>query len=101
MLFGTFIVFYRLLCLSPTFTPKTILAGLIIQMGIVIAGQIITGESTVQQVTFVCMIWYLWYKSFSLIRNTVDDAVTQRKMRIMAVSGIRQYIIPSFITFSF
>ena len=95
MLFGTFIVFYRLLCLSPSpyLTPRSILLGLCTQMFIVIFFQIKTGESTVQQITFTCMIWYLWYQTFALISSMVKDPVMRRKMRVMAGSGIGESIL--------
>jgi hypothetical protein len=47
----------------------------------------------VQQITFTCMTWYLWYQTFALIASTVKDEEMKRKMRIMAVSGIGMYCV--------
>ena len=89
MLIATFIVFYRLLSFSQTLvTPKLLLVGLCTLMLVVMVAQIVTGESTVQQIVFTGMVYWLWHMCFKLIGNIEGEEVVRRKMRWMAISGI-------------
>jgi dihydroceramidase len=89
MLIATFIVFYRLLSFSQTLvTPKLLLVGLCTLMLVVMVAQIVTGESTVQQIVFTGMVYWLWHMCFKLIGNFESEEKLKRKMRWMAISGI-------------
>ncbi|KAL3422831.1 alkaline phytoceramidase [Phlyctema vagabunda] len=92
MLIATFIVFYRLLCFAQQrFSPSFLFVGLCALMAVVVVAQVITGESTVQQIVFTFMVYWLWHICFKLI-GKVDDLVLGRKMRLMAISGIALFI---------
>jgi len=89
MLIATFIVFYRLLTFSQTrFSPGILLGGLCTLMGIVIVAQKMTGESTVQQIVFTVMVYWLWHTCFTLIGKLESENGLKKKMRWMAISGI-------------
>jgi Ceramidase len=89
MLIATFIVFYRLLSFSQTLiAPRILLGGLSALMLVVIVAQVSTGESTVQQIVFTGMVYWLWHMCFKLIGNFDSEEIVRRKMRWMAVSGI-------------
>ena len=89
MLIATFIVFYRLLSFSQTrFSPNVLLYSLLMLMGTVIIAQFTTGESTVQQIVFTGMVYWLWNTCFKLISNLESDDILKSRMRWMAVSGI-------------
>ena len=89
MLIATFIVFYRLLSFSQTrFSPKVLLYSLLALMGTVMMAQFLTGESTVQQVVFTGMVYWLWNTCFKLISKLEQNDQLKSKMRWMALSGI-------------
>jgi hypothetical protein len=89
MLIATFIVFYRLLSFSQTMvTPRTLLVGLCALMLFVVVAQFSTGESTVQQIVFTGMAYWLWHVCFKLIGNFDVEEVVKSKMKWMAISGI-------------
>jgi dihydroceramidase len=89
MLIATFIVFYRLLAFSQTtISPRTLLGGLCALMLVVAVAQIVTGESTVQQIVFTGMVYWLWHMCFKLIGTFGGEDEVKRKMRWMAISGI-------------
>jgi dihydroceramidase len=89
MLIATFIVFYQLLSFSQTMVaPRTLLAALCALMLVVIIAQIVTGESTVQQIVFTGIVYWLWHMCFKLIGNFDSEERVKRKMRWMAISGI-------------
>jgi dihydroceramidase len=89
MLIATFIVFYQLLSFSQTtLSPRTLLASICVLMIVVIAAQIATGESTVQQIVFTVTVYWLWRMGFKLIANLDGDEKAMRRMRWMAISGI-------------
>jgi len=89
MLIATFIVFYRLLSFSQTLVPpKVLLSGLCVLMLAVMVAQLVTGESTVQQIVFTGMAYWLWHVCFKLIGKIEVEDVVKRKMRWMAISGI-------------
>lgn len=89
MLIATFIVFYRLLSFSQTrFSPQVLLNSLYALMLIVITAQIITGESTVQQIVFTVMVYWLWHTCFKLVGKLSGEKSLKKRMRWMAVSGI-------------
>jgi len=89
MLIATFIVFYRLLSFSQTIiAPSILLGGLCTLMLAVVVAQTITGESTVQQIVFVGMVYWLWNMCFKLIGNFDSEEAVKRKMMWMAISGI-------------
>jgi len=92
MLVVTFIVFHRLLSFTTSIGSRNIFIALCMQMCIVIISQILTGDSAMQQLTFTCMIYWLWYKTFRLIGSTIFNEELKRKMRTMATSGIGTYI---------
>ncbi|KAN0120024.1 alkaline phytoceramidase [Hyaloscypha variabilis] len=93
MLIATFIVFYRLLSFSQTLvTPKLLLVGLCTLMLVVMVAQIVTGESTVQQIVFTGMVYWLWHMCFKLIGNFESEEKLKRKMRWMAISGIAFFV---------
>ncbi len=92
MLIATFIVFYRLLCFSQSrFPPAQIAAISLSMVCISTIGQWYLGESTVQQIVFTCMVYWLWHTCFNLIAK-VDDQVLRKKMRWMAISGILLFV---------
>ena len=100
MLIATFIVFYRLLSFSQTLVPpKVLFGGLCALMVAVMIAQFGTGESTVQQIVFTGMVYWLWHMCFKLISNIEGEEVVKRKMRWMAVSGIGTscHIFPAVI----
>lgn len=89
MLIATFIVFYQLLSFSQTMvTSRTLLLSLCVLIFVVLIAQIITGESTVQQIVFTGMVYWLWHMCFRLIGNFDGEEGTRKKMRWMAISGI-------------
>lgn len=89
MLIATFIVFYRLLSFSQNIvSPIILLAGLCALMVVVVVAQIVSGESTVQQIVFTGMAYWLWHMCFKLIGNFDCEEQVKRKMRWMAISGI-------------
>lgn len=89
MLIATFIVFYRLLSFSQTkIAPSVLLGSLCALMLVVVVAQTITGESTVQQIVFTGMVYWLWHICFKLIGNFDSGEAVRRKMRWMAISGI-------------
>ena len=89
MLIATFIVFYRLLSFSQTIiAPSVLLVSLCALMLVVVVAQTVTGESTVQQIVFTGMVYWLWHMCFKLIGNFDSEEVVKRKMRWMAISGI-------------
>lgn len=89
MLIATFIVFYRLLSFSQTrFSPNFLLYSLLTLMATVMVAQFTTGESTVQQIVFTGMVYWLWNTCFKLISKLERDDDLKSKMRWMAVSGI-------------
>ncbi|CAL3969843.1 hypothetical protein PZA11_007589 [Diplocarpon coronariae] len=89
MLIATFIVCYRLLTFSQSrFSPQQLMWGLIGLMGVVIISQIITGESTVQQIVFTSMAYWLWHTCFRIISQLDPEDAMRRKMKWMAISGI-------------
>jgi dihydroceramidase len=93
MLIATFIVCYRLFSFSQTrFSHKFLKITLWSLMAFVVVAQNFTGESTVQQVVFTLMAYWLWHTSFKLITNTVTNPVLKSKMRYMAISGIAFFI---------
>jgi dihydroceramidase len=89
MLIATFIVFYQLLLFSQTMVaPRTLLVALCALMLVVLVAQILTGESTVQQIVFTGIVYWLWHMCFKLIGNFDGEEAARRKMRWMAISGI-------------
>jgi dihydroceramidase len=89
MLIATFIVFYRLLSFSQTMVaPRTLLVGLCALMLFVVVAQFSTGESTVQQIVFTGMAYWLWHVCFKLIGNVDVEEAVKNKMKWMAISGI-------------
>jgi dihydroceramidase len=89
MLIATFIVFYRLLSFSQAIiSPRVLLGGLCALMLIVMVAQFGTGESTVQQIVFTGMVYWLWHMCFKLIGNFDGEERLKSKMRWMAISGI-------------
>ncbi|KAE9380641.1 alkaline phytoceramidase [Stipitochalara longipes BDJ] len=93
MLIATFIVFYRLLSFSQTLIgPRVLLGGLCALMLVVMVAQIVTGESTVQQIVFTGMVYWLWHMCFKLIGNFGGEEAVKRKMRWMAISGIAFFV---------
>jgi dihydroceramidase len=94
MLIATFIVFYRLLTFSQTrFSPRILLTGLCGLMGVVVVAQATTGESTVQQIVFTTMVYWLWQTCFKLIGTLEADTSLRKKMRWMAISGIGMSVL--------
>ena len=92
MLVATFIVFYQLLCFSQTrFSPRSLLVGLSVTMLIVFASQYMTGDSTLQQIVFTTMVYWLWHTCFVLISKLKGDNNVKRKMWWMAVSSIGEF----------
>ncbi|PMD18768.1 alkaline phytoceramidase [Hyaloscypha hepaticicola] len=93
MLIATFIVFYRLLSFSQTMVaPRTLLVGLCALMLFVAVAQFGTGESTVQQIVFTGMAYWLWHVCFKLIGNFDAEEVVKSKMKWMAISGIAFFV---------
>jgi dihydroceramidase len=89
MLIATFIVFYQLLSFSQTMiAPRILLGALCALMLVVIVAQIVTGESTVQQIVFTGIVYWLWHMCFKLIGNFDSEDAVKRRMRWMAISGI-------------
>lgn len=89
MLIATFIVFYRLLSFSQTrFSPNTLLYSLLTLMATVMVAQFTTGDSTVQQIVFTVMVYWLWNTCFKLISKLEGNDGLKSKMRWMAISGI-------------
>ncbi len=89
MLIATFIVFYRLLSFSQTMAaPTTLLVGLCALMLFVVVAQLSTGQSTVQQIVFTGMAYWLWHVCFKLIGNCDVEEVVKSKMKWMAITGI-------------
>jgi len=98
MLIATFIVFYRLLSFSQTrFSPLFLMVSLCTLMGVVATAQYTTGESTVQQIVFTGMVYWLWHICFKLIASLDGEERLKKKMRWMAISGIgaflRSYVV--------
>lgn len=97
MLIATFIVCYRLFCFSQTrFSPTVLLISLCSLMGFVVVAQVSTGDSTVQQIVFTCMAYWLWHTCFKLITSTAKDPVLKKRLRIMAISGIGELLFNLF-----
>jgi len=93
MLIATFIVFYRLLSFSQTtIAPSVLIGSLCALMLVVIVAQTTTGESTVQQIVFTGMVYWLWHICFKLIGNFDRGEAVKRKMRWMAISGIAFFV---------
>lgn len=93
MLIATFIVFYRLLSFSQTrIPPRVLVIGLNTLMFLVMVAQFGTGESTVQQIVFTVMVYWLWHTCFKLIGKLESEEKLKSKMRWMAVSGIAFFI---------
>lgn len=93
MLIATFIVFYRLLSFSQTIiAPRVLLGSLCALMLVVVVAQTITGESTVQQIVFTGMVYWLWHMCFKLIGNFDSEEAVKRNMRWMAISGIGTFL---------
>jgi dihydroceramidase len=91
MLIATFIVFYRLLSFSQTrFSPQILVISLSSLMCFVMVAQLVTGESTVQQIVFTVMVYWLWHTCFKLIGKFEGEERLKSKMRWMAISGIGQ-----------
>lgn len=91
MLIATFIVFYRLLSFSQTrFSPFVLLVSVVTLMLVVIASQVATGKSTVQQIVFTSMVYWLWHTCFKQIGKLRNEEILKKKMRWMAVSGISE-----------
>jgi dihydroceramidase len=89
MLIATFIVFYQLLSFSQTMiAPRILLGALCALMLVVVVAQIVTGESTVQQIVFTGIVYWLWHMCFKLIGSFDSEERVKRKMRWMAISGI-------------
>jgi hypothetical protein len=89
MLIATFIVFYRVLSFSQTWvSPRVLMASLCLLMGFVMVAQIKTGESTVQQIVFTGMVYWLWHFCFRSIGKLGLEKELRGKMRWMAISGI-------------
>jgi dihydroceramidase len=89
MLIATFIVFYQLLSFSQTMiAPRILLGALCALMLVVMVAQIVTGESTVQQIVFTGIVYWLWHMCFKLIGSFDGEEGAKRKMRWMAISGI-------------
>jgi dihydroceramidase len=89
MLIATFIVFYQLLAFSQTMVAsRTLLVALCALMLVVIVAQIVTGESTVQQIVFTAIVYWLWHMCFKLIGGFDGEERVKREMRWMAISGI-------------
>jgi dihydroceramidase len=55
---------------------------------VVVFSQYVTGESTVQQIVFTSMVYWLWHTCFRLIRDMEGDGRAKSRMWWMAVSGI-------------
>ncbi|KAG9246918.1 ceramidase-domain-containing protein [Calycina marina] len=93
MLIATFIVFYRLLSFSQThFSPNVLLYSLLGLMGCVMVVQFSTGDSSVQQVVFTVMVYFLWSTCFKLIGKLKRGSALKSKMKWMAISGIAFFI---------
>ncbi|KAI9054763.1 hypothetical protein LZ554_001912 [Drepanopeziza brunnea f. sp. 'monogermtubi'] len=93
MLIATFLVFYRLLNFSQTrFSPRSLLLGLSGLMGAVIISQVLTGESTLQQIVFTTMVYWLWHTCFKLISKLEGDDAMRKKMKWTAISGIGFFV---------
>ncbi|KAH8672139.1 ceramidase-domain-containing protein [Tricladium varicosporioides] len=93
MLIATFIVFYRLLSFSQTYLSKgTLVGGLCSLMGVVVVAQRMTGESTVQQIVFTGMVYWLWHTCFKLISSLKSEDKLKKRMRWMAISGIAFFV---------
>jgi dihydroceramidase len=92
MLLATFIVFYRLMCFSQSrFSPAQLTGISIGVVGICAVGQWWLEESTVQQIVFTSMVYWLWYTCFKLIAKVARDDL-RRRMRWMAISGIAFFV---------
>jgi len=99
MIIATFIVFYQLLCFSQTrFSPQTLLLGLSVTAAVVVLFQYLTGESTVQQIVFTSMVYWLWHTCFRLIGKMEGKEMegVKRGMWWMAISGIGEFFEPHF-----
>ena len=89
MIIATFIVFYQLLCFSQTrFSPTQLLVGLSAAAMVVVIAQYVTGESTVQQIVFTTMVYWLWHTCFKMIGKIQGNNGVKNGMWWMAVSGI-------------
>lgn len=89
MLIATFVVCYRLMSLSQTrFSQKTIAISLITLMGIVMIAQFGTGESTVQQVVFTVMVYWLSHMCYKLTGTLENKDGLRVKLRWMALSAV-------------
>jgi dihydroceramidase len=93
MLIATFIVFYRVLSFSQTLvSPRVLMASLFLLMGFVMVAQFKTGESTVQQIVFTGMVYWLWHFCFRSIGKLGVEKGLRGKMRWMAISGIGMFV---------
>lgn len=102
MLIATFIVFYRLLSFSQTaLSPRVLLGGLCALMLFVMVAQNVTGESTVQQIVFTVMVYWLWHTCFKLIGNLESAESLKSKMKWMAISGIGTSCLTFFNPYEF
>jgi len=89
MLIATFTICHRLFSFSQDRISSPVLAiDLCLLMAFVATAQIYTGESTVQQVVFTCMAYWLWHTSFKLIKSSIKDEKLRKRLRVMSLSGI-------------
>lgn len=92
MLIATFIVTYRLFSFSQSrFSDVALSGGLAGLMVIAVVAQVVTGDSTVQQIIFTVMVYWLWRECFRLIAMVEGNFSVRKQMKWMAISGIGTY----------